>query len=387
MMCPYSLSRPGGVQGQVAGLARSLRALGHQVAVLAPDDERPIGRVPDPDHASGSASGGRRVTDFDGTHVLGRSVRLQSNGSVAPVSISPTAAARAERFVGRHHPDVVHIHEPMAPAVGYGCLVRHRAPLVGTYHRSGDSGWYRMLRPVARWANNRLDARCAVSEAACETARAALGGTYEVLFNGVEVARFSAAEPWPTDRPTVLFLGRHEGRKGLGVLLESFAEVPDPVVLWVAGDGPDTDGLRRQYPESERVRWLGLLDEEEVAGRLAGADVLCAPSLLGESFGMVLLEAMAAGCAVVASDLPGYRAAAAGHAVLVPPGEVAALGKALTETVAAAVGGVGRSSPRSLLVALQHAEGWSMDTLADRYVDVYSEAIEVWGAAGQGRVI
>jgi phosphatidylinositol alpha-mannosyltransferase len=241
-----------------------------------------------------------------------------------------------------------------------------------------------MLRPVARWANSRLDVRCAVSEMARDTAGAAMGGTYHVLFNGVEVTRLSTAEPWPTDRPTVLFLGRHEERKGLRVLLEAFAEVPDPAVLWVAGDGPDTEDLRRRFPESERVRWLGLLSEEEVAARLRGADALCAPSLRGESFGVVLLEAMAARCAVVASDLAGYRASAGGRAVLVPPGDVAALGKALAETAAAAAVGAGWSSEESLLAGVRRAERWSMDRLAERYVAVYREAVETRDATRGG---
>ena len=122
-------------------------------------------------------------------------------------------------------------------------------------------------------------------------------------------------------RPVVLFLGRHEARKGLDVLLDAFAMVERPAVLWVAGDGPGSEVQRRRHPESDRVRWLGMLSDDEVASRLAGADVLCAPSLHGESFGMVLLEGMAAGCAVVASDIEGYRSAAGGHAELVPPGD------------------------------------------------------------------
>ena len=354
MVSPYDLARPGGVQGQVAGLARSLRRLGHEVAVLAPGER-----------AADGAGG------FDGTHVVGRSVGLRANGSVAPVSLSPVAAVRLARFARRHAPDVVHLHEPMAPVAGYGCLLTRPAPLVGTYHRSGDSRWYGALRPLAGWANRRLDARCCVSEAARQTAEAAMGGTYEVLFNGVEVTRFAAADPWPTDRPTVLFLGRHEARKGLGVLLEAFASVPGPAVLWVAGDGPESPALRRRFPPSERVRWLGLLGDEEVASRLAGADVLCAPSLGGESFGMVLVEAMAAGCTVVASDIDGYRAAASGHALLVPPGDPAALARALAEAVAEAAAGTGRAAPAPRRAALAHAEGWSMDRLAERYLDVY----------------
>ncbi len=359
MVCPYSLERPGGVQGQVTGLARALRGLGHEVAVLAPGGRRPAA---DPD------------APFDGTHVVGAAVGVRSNGSVAPVALSPGAAWRAQRLVRRHRPDVVHLHEPMAPVLGYGILLTRPAPLVGTFHRSGESAWYRGLRPVAAWAGRRLDVRCCVSEAARSTAEAAMGGTYEVLFNGVEVERFASARPRATDRPTVLFLGRHEERKGLGVLLEAFAAVPDPVTLWVAGDGPDTEALRRAHPGSERVVWLGLLDDDEVARRLAGAHVLCAPSLRGESFGMVLLEGLAAGCAVVATDLPGYRDAAAGHAALVPPGDTAALGSALAAAVADAAGGTGASAPGRLAAGRAHAESWSMDRLARRYVDLYHRA-------------
>jgi len=369
MICPYSLSRPGGVQGQALGLARALRRVGHEVALLSPDDGRPAGLAP---------------AGFDGTHVVGRSQRLHSNGSVAPVALSPGTAWRVEHFVRENAPDVVHLHEPMAPVTGYGCLLERPAPLVGTYHRSGSSSWYRMLRPLAGWANGRLDVRCAVSEAARETAATAMGGSYRVLFNGVEVTRFQGAAPFPTETTTVLYLGRHEERKGLGVLLAAFAEVPCPAVLWVAGDGPDTDALQHRYPESERVRWLGVLTEEEVASRLAGADVLCAPSLRGESFGMVLLEGMAARCAVVASDLPGYRAAAGGHAVLVPPGDVVALAKTLAETLAAATEGTGSSSPPALAAGLRHAEGWSMDRLAERYVGIYVEAIGSRGSVRGG---
>ncbi|HVX22457.1 MAG TPA: glycosyltransferase family 4 protein [Acidimicrobiales bacterium] len=353
MVCPYSLSRPGGVQGQVQGLARALRDLGHQVAVVAPDDRgRPGPAGPD-------------------AYRIGRPAAVRSNGSVAPVSLSPLAPVRARQFARRYRADVVHLHEPLAPLAGYGCLVAGPAPVVGTYHRSGDSRAYELLGPLARWANARMAVRCAVSEAAADTARVALGGDYEVLFNGVEVERFAGARPWPTEGPTVLFLGRHEQRKGLAVLLDAFTSVPGPAVLWVAGDGPETAALRGRHPASDRVRWLGVLDDAEVASRLAGAQVLCAPSLGGESFGMVLLEGMAAGCTVVASDIAGYRAAAGGHAVLVPPGEPAALGTAL----AAALADTGPGADAARRAALGHAEQWSMGHLATRYVAVYERAI------------
>jgi phosphatidylinositol alpha-mannosyltransferase len=359
LVCPYALSRPGGVQGQVKGLARALRERGHEATVLAPGD----GIL--------SGPGGSVVT-------VGRPVGIRSNGSVAPVSVSPLAAGRVVGWVRRNAPDVVHLHEPLAPVLGYGCLVRRPAPLVGTYHRCGPSGWYRLLGPVARWASTRLDVACAVSDAARDTAVAAVGGEVEVLFNGVEVNRFVDVVPWPADRPTALFIGRHETRKGLAVLLEAFASVPEPAVLWVVGDGPVTGELRRRYPESDRLRWLGVVDDEEVARRLAGADVLCAPSLFGESFGMVLVEAMAAGCAVVASDIDGYRDASAGHATLVPPGDPSALARAVTAVLAGRDSEAARAGRRA---AFDHAQRWSMDRLADRYETVYRQAI----AVGEGR--
>jgi len=353
MVCPYSLSRPGGAQGQVLGLARSLKRLGHVATVIAPAD---------PSYPAGSD-----------VEIVGRATPVRANGSVAPLCLSPAASRRAVDAATGAGVDVVHLHEPLAPLLGYGFLVgRRRFPLVGTFHRSGESTLYRVAGPLLRPALHRLVVRAAVSEAARATAETAIGGTYEVLFNGVELDRFTEAPPFPTDRPTVLFLGRHEERKGLGVLLEAFDKVPDPAVLWVSGDGPETADLRRRHPPSERLRWLGVLDDDEVASRLAGADVLCAPSRHGESFGMVLLEAMAAGAAVVCSDIPGYRAAAAGHARLVPPGDPVALAEALTEALGeAATVGRGGSGARA---ARAHAASWSMDRLAARYVELYERA-------------
>jgi phosphatidylinositol alpha-mannosyltransferase len=357
MVCPYSLSRPGGVQGQVVGLARALRQRGHHVTVLAPDDRHPVGWT-------------------DGVYVVGRTVGLRSNGSVAPVSVSPSAARRAASLVAGGQFDVVHLHEPLAPVVGYGCLWQHQVPVVATFHRSGGSGWYRALRPMAQWARRRIDVPCAVSEAARSTATEALGGDYEVLFNGVEIDRYAAAQPTPTAGvPTVLFLGRHEERKGLGVLLAAFEKVAGPYRLWIAGDGPQTESLRSRYPASDRIVWLGLLSEEEVAARLAGADVLCAPALGGESFGMVIVEGFAAGCAVIASDIDGYRAAAGGHAALVPPGDPVALASALDAALEDVASGSGRSSALAKEAAAGHAGGWSMERLAAIYDERYQRAV------------
>jgi phosphatidylinositol alpha-mannosyltransferase len=380
LVCPYSLSRPGGVQGQVVGLARVLEQGGHRVSVFAPIDS-PADAPPDIDLI-----------------VSGRSVPIPSNGSRAPVSISPRAVAHAVKAVRSGRFDVVHVHEPFSPGLPYGVLLASgMPPLVGTFHRSGGSIFYTLLKPLAQPLARRYAVRCAVSEAARETASRAVGGEYTVLFNGVEVDRYRNAEPWPADGPTILFLGRHEDRKGLQVLLEAFTRLERPdraagpagpevrtpdngqPTLWIAGSGPKTEELQRLYPESDRIRWLGVLAEEEKVRRLASADVLCAPSLGGESFGMVLLEAMAAHTPVVASDIDGYRQAAGDDAVLVPPGDPLALAAALLSALAPALSAPDSDpgDPRSerLDSASDRAERWSMARLAEAYEQVYRQAV------------
>ncbi len=382
LVCPYSLSRPGGVQGQVLGLARTLTARGHAVAVFAPAD----GSVVPPD-------GVELVT-------TGHSTALRANGSVAPVSVSPGAVRRALAELRAWAPDVVHVHEPFAPGLAYALLAAHGLPpIVATFHRSGGSVLYRLLGPVARRFAGRLAARVAVSEAAASTARQALGGTYEVLFNGIEVDRFTAVAPWPTTGRAVLFLGRHEERKGLAVLLAAWRQfvTAGPVagtlgrspVLWVAGDGPETAALRRSFPPSDSVHWLGIVDEEEKVRRLLAAEVLVAPALGGESFGLVLLEGMAARAVVVASDIDGYRDAAGGCAVLVPPGDAHALAGAVRGVLDGDLAHAGTLAQDEdcathedcatrehwLDAGVARADAWSMASLAGRYEDLYRRVV------------
>jgi len=383
LVCPYSLSRPGGVQGQVLGLARTLTARGNTVTVFAPVD----GPVIAPEGVELVATG--------------HSTALRANGSVAPVSVSPAAAGRALADLRDGAPDVVHVHEPFAPGLPYALLVARRVPpVVATFHRSGGSVLYSLLRPVTRRLADRLAVRVAVSEAAATTARNALGGRYEVLFNGIEIDRFTGVEPWPTTGPTVLFLGRHEGRKGLAILLDAWSRLDvggcgsssgsgsasastsgsasdGRPVLWVAGDGPETAAQRERHPESPTVRWLGVVDEVEKVRRLVAADALAAPALGGESFGLVLLEGMAARAVVVASDIDGYRDAAGGRAVLVPPGDPSALAAGLTAVLDGDLAPGDGSGDRAgwLDAGVERAQQWSMDTLAGRYESLYRRAM------------
>jgi phosphatidylinositol alpha-mannosyltransferase len=203
-------------------------------------------------------------------------------------------------------------------------------------------------------------------------AHEALGGDYAQVFNGVELEPFRTAEPHATKRPTVLFLGRHEPRKGLEVLLEALVDLPQDLTLWLAGDGPQTDELVRRFAGDPRVEWLGRISDEEKLARLVGADVFCAPSLRGESFGIVLLEAMAARTPVVASDLPGYAnvARAGRDALLVPPGDAAALAAALRQVLDDPP-----TADRLVASGTERAEHFSMARLAARYLELYGHVV------------
>jgi phosphatidyl-myo-inositol alpha-mannosyltransferase len=351
LVCAYSLTRPGGVQGQVIGLGRSLRKAGHDVRVLGPCDGAP----PDP-----------------GVIPLGNSVPIDANGSVAALAPDPAAQLRTIRALWDEAFDVVHLHEPFAPGPTVTALLIEDAPLIGTFHAAGTSASYRYLGPILRHFAPRLAAKVAVSKDARALAAAGIGGRFELLFNGVEAERFTKATPWPTEGPTVAFVGRHEPRKGLAQLLAAFAALPADARLWVCSDGPQTAELQRRYAHDQRIEWLGRVSDEEKASRLRGADVFCAPSLGGESFGVVLLEAMASGTAVVASDLPGYRNVArpGREAVLVPPGDVDALAVALSHVLRTP------ALADDLVAAgeLRAAE-MSMDALADRYLELYDRCI------------
>lgn len=360
-VCPYSLTIPGGVQGQVLALARSLRALGHETRVLAPCDGPP------PDA---------------GVTPLGKSIPFATNGSVAPLAPDVPCALRTIRALRDEDFDVVHLQEPFAPGPAVTTLLFSDRPIVGTFHRSGASAAYAALRPVLPRMARRLDVRVAVSKDAVATARPAVGrdAPFELLFNGIEIERFAKAQPHPTDGPTVFFLGRHEERKGLGVLLDALARLPRDVTVWVAGEGPQTPDLKAAYGDDPRIEWLGRINDEEVASRLRGADVFCAPSLHGESFGVVLLEAMAAHTAIVASDLPGYRNVATPDvdAVMTPPGDADALAAAINRVL-------GDSGLSADLVAAgeQRANEFSMDRLAEHYVDIYDRLLQ--NTAGRKR--
>jgi phosphatidylinositol alpha-mannosyltransferase len=351
MVCPYSLTLPGGVQGQVLALARVLRGQGHEVRVLGPADGPP------PDA---------------GVTPLGNSVPLAANGSIAPLAPDPACALRTIRALADEDFDVVHLHEPLTPGPCLTALLAAGSPIVGTFHAAGVSAAYRWLGPFLRPMIKRVDRRFAVSPDARDLAARYLGGHYELVGNGIDVPRFAKATPMGTEGRTIFFVGRHEQRKGLTVLIDAMASLPDDVRLWVAGDGPETARLRDLTARDPRIEWLGRVDDEELAVRMASADVFCAPSLHGESFGVVLLESMAASTPVVASDLPGYRNVARPdlEALLVPPGDAPALATALRRVL-------DDSTVAERLVAAGElrAESFSMERLAERYAEAYDDCV------------
>ncbi|MEQ8839643.1 MAG: glycosyltransferase family 4 protein [Acidimicrobiales bacterium] len=353
MICPYSLTVPGGVQTQVLGLARALRRKGHAVRVLAPCDGPP------PDA---------------GVTPLGLSLPTAANGSVAPVAPDPSAQLRTIRAMRDEAFEVVHLHEPLAPGPTTTALLTKPAPLLGTFHMAGRSRAYEMMNGVVRYLAGRLDDRVAVSEDARRMASDSLGGDYALTFNAVELRRYDDSEVFATTgAPTILFVGRHEERKGLRVLLDAVALLPADVRVWIAGEGPETETLKAAYAGDPRLEWLGAIGEDEKIARLKGADVFCAPSLHGESFGVVLLEGMAAGTPVVASDIPGYANAArqGSDARLFDAGNHEALAVAIREVLA-------DDGIRQALVASgrTRAEEFSMAALADFYIRRYEALVD-----------
>lgn len=352
IVSPYSLTVPGGVQQQVLGLARSLRAKGHEVRVLGPCDGPPPDAFVTP---------------------LGNSLPTAVNGSIAPLAPDASAALRTIRALNDEAFDVVHVHEPLVPGPSLTALLVKMAPVVATFHSAGESAAYRTFSRQLKWVASRIDIRVAVSKDAVELARRYIGGEYEVLFNGIELGDYLTPSSTPREN-AIFFIGRHEERKGLSNLLEAMAMLPPDVRLWIASDGPQTAELKTRFASDSRIEWLGRISDSEKIGRMARASVFCAPSLHGESFGVVLLEAMAAGTPVVASNLDGYRNVATDDetALLVETGNVADLASALARVLVDP-----RLAARLTANGREHAQRFSMDALADRYIEMYERALHM----------
>ena len=367
---PYSWDVPGGVGFHIRDLALKFRSRGHDVRVLTPSSSRDL-----PDWISSA----------------GQSVSVPFNGSVANISVSPAALRRTRRWLADNAFDVVHVHEPVVPSVSMAAAMLSSAPLVGTFHAAlGRSVSRAIASAPMRLYMERIGVRIAVSEEARRTLIEHHGGDAVIIPNGVETASFRRASTdsrWmATDsRPVIVFLGRlDEPRKGLSVFAGAIEGVLDKMPgarFLIAGRG-DAPEIRRQVARfGDSVSFLGGISDEEKASLLAGASVYVAPQTGGESFGIVLVEAMAAGTAVVASDIPAFRAVLEdGRAgVLFETGSSAALVDQLLGLLA------DKARLEDLSKAGQRASlQYDWEVVADKVFEVYRLAIDMGSPAASG---
>lgn len=369
LVCPYQWDVPGGVQYHVRDLAETLRGMGHHVEILTPAERE------------------ESLTDPWITFA-GRTVPIPYNGSMASVQFGPVSAARVRRWLREGRFDVVHVHEPAPPSVGLLVCMIADGPIVATFHAATTrSKWLAAWGPVVRPWLERISGRIAVSDFARRVQVEHLGGDAVIIPNGVHVDVFADGPTLPglargVDGPTIGFLGRYlEPRKGLPVLLEAMRSVvrehPGARLL-IAGRG-DVDDLWELVGDLRpHVSLLGEVSEADKAAFLRSVDVYCAPNLLGESFGVILIEAMAAGAPIVASDLDAFaRVLEDGEAgVLVRRGDAGALGRALCALLA-------DPDRRAQLSAAgpRAAAAYDWQVLARRILAVYETVVPPGGGA------
>jgi phosphatidylinositol alpha-mannosyltransferase len=362
IVCPYSFDVPGGVQNHVRDLAECLIKLGHEVSVLGPADEDAV--LP--------------------PYVVsaGRAVPVPYNGSVARLAFGPLSAARVRRWLGNGNFDVLHVHEPYSPSLSFLAVLSARGPVVATFHTAMvRSRALAAAQGVLQLVSEKITGRIAVSELARKVQVEHLGNSAWEIPNGVDVSRFASAEPmpgWPGDGGAIGFLGRYtEPRKGFPLLREAFARLAADrpgLRLLVAGRGEPDDAVG-DLPASvrERIVFLGMVSEQDKARMLRSVDVYVAPNTGGESFGMILTEAMAAGTPVVASDLDAFRRVLDGGraGALFPNGDAEALAATLARLLDEPATREDLAARARGVVA---AYDWPVVTA--RIVDVYRTAIE-----------
>ena len=379
LVSPYSYTYPGGVGRHVEALAGELSAQGHEVRLLAPYD--PDDRLARVMHR-GASPERRPLPDF--MTPLGRTIGLPMNGAVSNLSAFPEAVATLGRELRRGGYDVVHVHEPNVPWVSWYATEAARQATVGTFHTYSTSWLAGSLTANvfgARRLYSKLGARIAVSDAAEWTARRFYGGRYRIVPNGVDLKAARPDPARPHERLELLFVGRAEERKGLPVLLRAFEALRGAGVsarLTVAG--ATEAEVAPLLLDSEGVEIAGRVPEDEKWRLLGRSDLLCAPSLGGESFGMVLTEAFASGTPAVASDIAGYRDVLRNRmdGLLVPAGDAVALGEVLRDL--ALDPERRRRMGRS---ARERAERFAWPQVAREVTEVYEEALSRPARAGR----
>ena len=325
VVVPYSWSFWGGVIEHADHQARALQDLGHDVRLLCGND--PPGTFTRVLHPRS----GRHEAPPPYVIPLGRSVIVPANGTLPNIILSPRAIVRIRMALERERFDVLHVHEPMTPVVATAILALHRGPAVATFHASGDLRWLTLAKPAWGFLLDRIDHRIAVSEQARDSAARRFPGEFEIVPNGVALPPM----PDPGEREdTVVFVGRQEPRKGLHVLLRAWPEVHRQTGARLRLVGADPLAVRllvhRARLSLDGVDVLGIVDEARLTHELTKAKALAAPSVGGESFGMVLTRAVACATPAGASDIPGYREVmTADTGLTVPPGDPAALAQAL----------------------------------------------------------
>ncbi|HEX9235990.1 MAG TPA: glycosyltransferase family 4 protein [Actinomycetota bacterium] len=362
LACPYAWDAPGGVQVHVAELARNLRGRDHDVLVLAP---------------------ARKAAEEPGVTIVGRAVGVPYQGTVAPICFSVRAARRVGAALRRFEPDVVHAHEPLSPSIGMLAAYRASAPVVGTFHAHAErSVLLTAAAPALGHLWRRLAVRVAVSEAAAGFVRSRFHGEVRIIPNGCDVELFATGqreEGLPPGRQ-LLWVGRLDPQKGFGVALDAFeallAERLD-VNLIVIGDGRDRSLADRLPAEVRaRIHLLGSVRHDRLPGYHRAADVFVAPAIGQESFGVVLVEAMAAGLPVVATDIAGYREVVRDgvEGLLVPPNDPRALGAAIERIL---------SDPelagRLRAAGKTRAERYRWDRVVEDVERAYADAIALAG--------
>ncbi|MBM2810413.1 MAG: glycosyl transferase group 1 [Chloroflexi bacterium] len=363
LVSPYDFAYFGGVTDHISHLSAELQRRGNEVHIMAPCSDDQV-RSPVPFHR------------------LGTPVRIPANGSVARISMGPRLGSEVKQILASGAFDVVHLHEPLLPALPLAVLRASRATNVGTFHAYRHSNLaYFYAKPILQYFFAKLHGRIAVSNAACDFVSERFSGSYRVIPNGIDYERFS--QPLPPlpglgdGRPTVLFVGRLEKRKGLSYLLRSWSNVrrefPDARLVVVGGGG----GLKhyRAFVDtrgSDDIVFAGQVADEDLPRYYQAADVFCAPSTGQESFGIVLLEAMAAGKPIVSTNIPGYQEVVTHgkEGLLVPAKDPGALGSALIHLLAhpdmhQQFGARGR----------EKAKQFAWDRVADEVLDYYRETI------------